>query len=311
VKYGIIVSCVYPHETLQKCLESFNETLESRDSLKLLVEDGYNEREICKTIANTHGFSYRKCPTSKREPPNNWAVPLLWNDVDVIILAHSDVVFTNPNWLNNLHEAFEKAGPKIDCLNLSVDAVRYDTLQPVYQWRSTSEKHFGYTLDVHTFSRGSGNSGRRIARMSPCYAVRSSFLREHAQFDTDFDIELAFKLTQQKKWWFWLNNEPIQHRMGYQGGRDSDFIIARSFDEFVNPIRENTRSFERKFGINMENYLYHDLGNKRFQMWEDIVEAANNGYLEEFDGLLDEIMEDLKTGNHPDYIKMYGLEHTI
>lgn len=310
MKYTIIVSCVYPHETLKKCLESLNETLDNNVD-KLLVEDGYNEGEICRHVGDLYNFKYYKCPNSKREPPNNWSISHAWDSSDVIILSHSDVVFTNSNWLNDLERGFDLAGHKIDCLNLSVDAVRYDTLQPVYQWRSTSEKTFGYASDVHAYSRGMGPGGRRIARMSPCYAVRSDFLRRNAPFDTDFDVELSFKLTAAKQWWFWLNNEPLQHRMGYQGGRDSDFIIARSFDEFVNPIRENTRSFERKFGINMENYLYHDLGTKRYQMWEDIVAAANGGYLEEFDDLLEEIIVDLKTGNHPDYIKMYGLEHTI
>lgn len=310
MKYGIIVSCVYPHETLEKCLESLNETLDNRTP-HLLVEDGYNKEQICNKLARSYGFQYHKCPSSKREPPNNWAIPLLWNDVDIIILSHSDVVFTNPNWFSELDAAFKLAGPEIECLNLSVEAVRYDTLQPVYTWASSNNSTFGYTWDVHAFSRGQGPGGRRIARMSPCYAVRSDFLRSNYPFDTDFDIELSFKLTQQKKWWFWLNNGLLQHRMGYQGGRDSDFIITKSFDEFVSPIRENTRSFERKFGINMENYLYHDLGNKRLNLWTEIVEAANNGYLSIFNDTLDEIIEDLKTGNHPDYIKMYGLEHTI
>jgi len=279
---------------------------------KFLAEDGYTQESLCVEIATTHGMDYIKHSSSKREPPNNRSLPLVWDDADIVVFAHSDVVFSNPNWLNELEEAFEVAGPKISCLNLSVDAVRYDTLQPVYSWRSTNENSkFGYTLDVHAFSRGQGRSGRRIARMSPCYAVRTDFLRRHYPFDTDFDIELAFKMTCEKQWWFWLNNAPLQHRMGYQGGRDSDFIIAQSFDHFVNPILENTRSFERKFGINMENYLYHDLGGKRFELWNDIVQAANEGYLEEFDGVLDEIIWDLENKNHPDYIKMYGLEHTI
>lgn len=315
MKFGIIVSCVFPHETLEKCLESFNETVDRArlgTPFRILVEDGYNQTESCRELADRFGFKFAKCPNSKREPPNNWSIPLLWDDVDIIILAHSDIVFTNPLWFTELEQAWEKAGDKIDCLNLSIDAVRYDTLQPVYSWRSMSEKEkFGYTLDVHAFSRGSGDSGRRIARMSPCYAVRSNFLQQNYPFDTDFDIELSFKLTKAKKWWFWLNNAPLQHRMGYSGGRDSDFIIKKSFDEFVGPILNNTRSFETKFGINMENYLYHDLGNKRFKLWNEIVEAANNGYLDMFDDTLDEIINDLETKNHPDYIKMYGLEHTI
>jgi hypothetical protein len=323
LKYGIVMPTMFDSDVFRSSLLSLLDS-DFRGEI-VVVEEGNQPERVCESFCKQLPVKYVKSPSWKGvSAATNLGIKQLESETDIVIYTHSDILWP-PNWFGQLNSAWERVYDldKVGMINLGYiefhhsavdDALyelfvrgRYEDLIWILRAMRDIQPLMVYVNDVQIKDMGRLFGLARCAwhdhiaelhLMTGRFSVGASFplqtWRSLGGFDPDMsvgmDLELQYYGFQNRKWNLWINNTPLIHMKSI----DTHTLTGDDKTRFRQQITETYEVFAKKYGWEIEHFLFTYFAETSVIYHDEIVNAANELRFSDIDFVFDDFFERLK-----------------
>ena len=322
LKYGIVMSTMFDSDVFRASLLSLVDS--DFQGEIVVVEDGYQPERLCESFCAQLPVRYCKRPDweGAQATAANLGIEQLAPETDIVIYAHSDVLFP-PNWFGQLNHAWEEVFDlgKVGIINLgyieSSPALRGDVaMREAFARRRYDDLLWvlaypgsGLMIDVHShndvrrlfglarcrFNDKVGHLRLMTGRFSPVASFPLQTWRDMGGFDPALayamDSELHYYGYQNRKWTLWINNTPLIHLQG----TDTIALLGEDIEQFMEKERAAREAFEKKYGWDLGHFIFTYFAETSIIHHDEIVNAANELRFSDVDFVFDDFWERLRS----------------
>jgi hypothetical protein len=322
--YGVVIPAMFDSAVFRSSVLSLVNS-DFRGEI-VVVEEGHQPAQACASFCRQLPVTYIKNPRwTGPSGTVNRGLARLTPETDVAIYAHSEVLWP-PQWFSQLDEAWEQVYDfdKVGILNLGYLQFRFGTdlvldelfINGRYAELAWLLRAMRESLPLRLMEQvqtiDMGEPGRRFGLatdawnkgvaelnlMTGRFSVAASFpLRTwkdlggfEAAIPFGIDLELQYAGLQKRQWTLWINNRPLIHLVS----ADTQRLCGDDRATINRMHRQTYEDFAKKYGVEIDHFLYTYFAETSIIYHDEIVEALNGLRFADIEFVFDDYAERLK-----------------
>jgi len=320
LRYGLIMPTMFDSANFRRSLISVLQS--DFPGEVIVVEDGFMPGRASEQICNELSVKYFKRSdwTGALASVLNLGISKLADDVDIVIYAHSDVLFPS-KWFSDMNLAWEKVwdSNRVGIINLGyLEPIKRDNVlmkdlfnrgdysniswvlsyphsrasRMIYHNPQNPDRQFG--LATWRFNDRVDKLHLMTGRFSPVSSFPKNTWHEIGGFDPDIafgsDAELHYYNLRNRLWTIWARTPPLIHLQG----SDTITHLGNDIEKFLELEQNSRNAFERKYGWDIIHFIFTYFAETTIIYYDEIVDAVNDLRFSDIDHVFDDFWYRLK-----------------